>query len=142
MRGVTLYSYYGEAMLELRARKNAVPAGQASAMIQDLWQGLKEDSTASNSKFCQWLDVPRRIFYYRPHKEPCRLNPVSLEPMKAMIEEEPSFGYLIVTDLPGFDKYRVQRMIHLKRWQVRKRLVDFRLRTQLLPSVAMRPDES
>jgi transposase-like protein len=89
-----LQEAYGEAMLELRARNNAVPVGQGRAMIEGLQQGLKEDGlTVSISKLCQWFNVPRRTVYYRPQKAPSRLKPAFVEPIKAMIEEEASFGY-------------------------------------------------
>ena len=43
------------------------------------------------------------------------------EPIKAMIEEEPSFGYRTVAGLLGMNKNAVQRIFQLKGWQVRKR---------------------
>jgi hypothetical protein len=50
-----LQEAYGEAMLELRAGKSAVPAGQGRAMIGGLRQGLKDDDVAVPiSKLCQW----------------------------------------------------------------------------------------
>ena len=111
-------------------------------MIEGLQQGLKEDGfTVSISKLCQWFNVPRRTVYYRPHKAPSRLNPTFVEPIKAMIEEEPSFGYRTVASLLGFNKNTVQRIFQLKGWQVRKRPVGFRPRIEALPSVATRPDE-
>jgi tRNA A37 N6-isopentenylltransferase MiaA len=57
-----LQEAYGEAMLELRARKKiAVLVGGGREMIEALRQGLMEDGfTVSISKPCQWLDIPRR----------------------------------------------------------------------------------
>ena len=111
-------------------------------MIEGLQQGLKEDGfTVSISKLCQWFNVPRRTVYYRPRKAPSRLNPAFVEPIKTMIEEEPSFGYRTVASLLGFNKNTVQRIFQLKGWQVRKRPVGFRPRIEALPSVARRPDE-
>lgn len=43
------------------------------------------------------------------------------EPIKALIEEEPSFGYRTVAGLLGMNKNTVQRIFQLNRWQVRKR---------------------
>ena len=63
------------------------------------------------------------------------------EPIKALIEEEPSFGYRTVAGLLGMNKNTVQRIFQLKGWQVRKRAVGFRPRIEALPSVARRPDE-
>ncbi len=111
-------------------------------MIEGLQQGLKVDVfTVSISKLCQWFNVPRRTVYYRPHKAPSRLNTAFLEPIKAMIEAEPSFGYRTVANLLGFNKNTVQRIFQIKGWQVRKRPVGFRPRIEALPSVATRPDE-
>jgi len=41
-----------------------------------------------------------------------------LTPIKAMIEENPSFGYRTVAHLLEFNKNTVQRMFQLKVWQV------------------------
>ena len=58
-----------------------------------------------------------------------------------MIEENPSFGYRTVAALLGFNKHTVQRIFQLKGWQVKKRPVGFRPRIEVLPSVAVAPDE-
>jgi putative transposase len=63
------------------------------------------------------------------------------KPIKAMIEENPSFGYRTVAHLLSFNKNTVQRIFQLKGWQVRKRPIGFRPRVQALPSVATAPDE-
>ena len=111
-------------------------------MIEGLQQGLKDEGvTVSISKLCQWFNVPRRTVYYKPSKASLRLNPAFVEPIKAMIEEEPSFGYRTVANLLGFNKNTVQRIFQLKGWQVRKRPIGFRPRIEALPSVASRPDE-
>ncbi|WP_215779018.1 DDE-type integrase/transposase/recombinase [Paludibacterium sp. B53371] len=64
-----------------------------------------------------------------------------MAPIKAMIEENHSFGYRTVAGLLGFNKNTVQRIFQLKGWQVKKRPVGFRPRVQALPSVAERPNE-
>jgi hypothetical protein len=53
---------YGQAMLELRARKKAgVPAGRGREVIETIRHGLEEDGfKVSISKLCQWFDMPRR----------------------------------------------------------------------------------
>ncbi len=80
-------------------------------MIEGLRQGLKDDGvTVSISKLCQWFNVPRRTVYYKSCKAPPRLNPAFVEPIKAMIEAEPSFGYRTVANLLGFNKNTVQRL--------------------------------
>jgi len=69
------------------------------------------------------------------------VNSALAERIKALIEEEPSFGYRTVAGLLGMNKNTVQRIFQLKGWQVRKRAVGFRPRIDALPSVARRPDE-
>ncbi len=61
--------------------------------------------------------------------------------IKAMIEENASFGYRTVAHLLGFNKNTVQRIFQIKGWHVRKRPVCFRPRIQSLPSVAKAPNE-
>ena len=79
--------------------------------------------------------------YYRVQKATPKLQQHFVVPVKAMIEENPSFGYRTVAGLLGFNKNTVQRIFQLKGWQVKKRPVGFRPRVQALPSVAQRPNE-
>ena len=95
----------------------------------------------SISQLCRWFGVPRRTVYYRPRRSPPKVNSALAERIKALIEEEPSFGYRTVAGLLGMNKNTVQRIFQLKGWQVRKRAVGFRPRIEALPSVARRPDE-
>jgi putative transposase len=74
-------------------------------------------------------------------KSPPKVDPRLAEPIKAMIEESPSFGYRTVAHLLGFNKNTVQRIFQIKGWQVRKRPIGFRPRIQALPSVATMPNE-
>ena len=64
-----------------------------------------------------------------------------MTPIKAMIQENPSFGSRTAAHLLGFNKSTVQRIFQLKGWQVRKRPAGFRPRVKALPSVAQRPNE-
>jgi len=105
-------------------------------------QGLRaEGFEVSMVKLCRWFGVARRTVYYRPTKAPPLVKPALAEPIKALIEEEPSFGYRTVAGLLGMNKNTVQRIFQLKGWQVRKRAVGRRPRIQALPSVAQGPDE-
>jgi len=70
-----------------------------------------------------------------------QVDPRFAEPIKAMIEEEPSFGYRTVAWLLGFNKNTVQRIFRIKGWQVRKRAIGMRPRIQAVPSVATAPNE-
>ena len=109
-------------------------------------QGLQEDGIAiSMAKLCRWFGVARRTVYYQPTKAPTKapteVNEALATPIKALIEEEPSFGYRTVAGLLGMNKNTVQRIFQLKGWQVRKRAVGHRPRVQALPSVATAPDQ-
>ena len=111
-------------------------------MIETIRQGLKADGIhVSLSKLCHWFEVPRRTVYYRPTKAIPKVDARFAEPIKAMIEENPSFGYRTVAHLLDFNKNTVQRIFQLKGWQVKKRPIGFRPRVQALPSVAQAPNE-
>jgi putative transposase len=111
-------------------------------VIETIRQGLKEDGfDVSISKICQWFAVPRRTVYYKPVKSAPQVQECFAKPIKAMIEEHPSFGYRTVAHLLDFNKNTVQRVFQLMGWQVKKRPIGFRPRIQALPSVAQRPNE-
>jgi putative transposase len=111
-------------------------------VIETIRQGLKADGfDVSISKLCRWFGVPRRTVYYRPTKAEPKVQERFATPIKAMIEEHPSFGYRTVAHLLGFNKNTVQRIFQLMRWQVKKRPIGFRPRIQALPSVASQPNE-
>ena len=85
-------------------------------------QGLKEEGySVSVSQLCRWFDVPRRSFYYRATKSAPKVQEALAGPIKALIEQEPSFGYRTVAGLLEMNKNTVQRIFQLKGWQVRKR---------------------
>lgn len=110
-------------------------------MIAALRQGLKDDGyEVSISKLCQWFGVARRSVYYKPTKAPPTVKPELAAPIKAMIEEEPSFGYRTVAGLLDMNKNTVQRIFQIKGWQVRKRAIGNRPRVEALPSVATAPN--
>jgi putative transposase len=46
-----------------------------------------------------------------------------MAPIKALIEEEPSFAYRTVVWLLGMNKNTVQRIFQIRGWQVRKRAI-------------------
>lgn len=111
-------------------------------MILDVQQGLAEEGLrVSLVKLCRWFDLPRRTLYYRSVKAAPKVQEHLVVPIKALIEEHPSFGYRTLAHLLGMNKNTVQRILQLKGWQVKKRAVGFRPRIQALPSVAKAPDE-
>lgn len=111
-------------------------------MIETIRQGLEEDGfKVSISKLCQWFDMPRRTVYYKSVKSAPKVQPRFAEPIKAMINEEPSFGYRTVAALLGLNKNTVQRIFQQRGWQVKKRPIGFRPRVQALPSVATAPNQ-
>jgi hypothetical protein len=94
-------------------------------MILHIQQGLKEDGfTVPMTKLCRWFDVPRRTVYYKPVKSTPKVQERFAEPIKQMIEAEPSFGYRTVASLLQFNKNTVQRIFQLKGWQVRNEPSD------------------
>lgn len=105
-------------------------------------QGLLADGIrVSMVKLCRWFGQPRRTVYYRPTKAPPKARADLVEPIKALIEAEPSFGYRTVAGLLAMNKNTVQRIFQLKGWQVRKRPIGHRPRIQALPSVAQSANE-
>ena len=100
-----------------------------------------EGWTVSVSQLCRWFGVPRRTVYYRPTKAPPKVRPGLAEPIKTLIEQEPSFGYRTVAGLLGMNKNTAQRIFQIKGWQVRKRAIGHRPRIEALPSVATAPDQ-
>nr|WP_226936317.1 hypothetical protein [Pseudogemmobacter faecipullorum] len=104
-------------------------------MIQRIQQGLlAEGIKVPLTWLCAWFGVPRRTVYYRPTKAAPKVDPRFAEPIKAMIGQEPSFGYRTVAWLLGFNKNTVQRVFQLKGWQVRKRPIGMRPRIEAIPS--------
>lgn len=66
-------------------------------MILRLQQGLLDEGIrASLSQLCRWFGVPRRTVYYQPTKAAPKVDEQLAVPIKAMIEENPSFGYRTV----------------------------------------------
>ena len=111
-------------------------------MILRVQQGLLDEGVkASLSQLCRWFEVPRRTVYYQPTKAVPKVDEQLAAPIKAMIEENPSFGYRTVAYLLRMNKNTVQRIFQLKGWQVRKRAIGMRPRIQALPSVATAPNE-
>lgn len=105
-------------------------------------QGLREEGLhVSMVKLCRWFGVARCTVYYQPIKAAPKVREELAAPIKALIAEEPAFGYRTVAGLLGMNKNTVQRIFQLKGWQVRKRAVGFRPRIQALPSVATAPDQ-
>ena len=100
-----------------------------------------EGVTVSMTKLCQWFGIPWRSAYYRSQRSALKVQPRFVEPIKAMIEENPSFDYRTVAHLLNFNKNTVQRIFQLKSWQVKKRPLGFRPRIEALPSVARYPNE-
>ena len=111
-------------------------------MIQTVKQGLKAEGVkVPMTKLCQWFEVPRRTVYYKPTKSAPKVQERFEKPIKAMIEQDPSYGYRTVAGLLNMNKNTVQRIFQIRGWQVKKRPIGFRARVEALPSVAASPDE-
>ena len=111
-------------------------------MIQTVKQGLEaEGVTVPMTKLCKWFEVPRRSVYYKPTKSAPKVQERLERPIKALIEQDPSYGYRTVAGLLNMNKNTVQRIFQIRGWQVKKRPIGFRPRVEALPSVAVSPDQ-
>jgi putative transposase len=111
-------------------------------LIRSLHEGLLADGIAVPlTKFCVWFGVPQWIVYDKPAKAAPKVDPRFAEPIKAMIEKEPSFGYRTVVWLLGFNKNTVQKIFQIKGWQVCKRPIGVRPWIEAVPSFATAPNE-
>ena len=111
-------------------------------MIQTVKQGLKAEGVkVPMAKLCQWFEVPRRTVYYKPTKSAPKVQERFEKPIKATIEQDPSYGYRTVAGLLNMNKNTVQRIFQIRGWQVKKRPIGFRPRVEALPSVAASPDQ-
>ncbi len=111
-------------------------------MIHRVQQGLRHDGVAASlSHLCRCFEVLRRTVYYHAAKAKPKVDAQFAVPIKAMIEENPSFGYGTVAHLLGFNKNTVQRMFKIQDCQVPKRTIGMRPGIQTLPYVPKAPDE-
>ena len=111
-------------------------------MIEQVISRLAEEGvTVSISQVCEWLDYPRRTFYYKEKRRQPGLNASLAGRIRRVIDALPYAGYRTVAWLLGENKNTVQRIFQIKGWQVRKRKSGHRPRVQSLPSVASRPNE-
>lgn len=75
--------------------------------MRSLQQGLEgEGFTVPLAKSHRWPEVARRTTYYKPTRSPARVRRELAEPIKEMIEAEPSFGYRTVAALLDVDRTR------------------------------------
>ena len=79
-------------------------------------QDVREQYERQIKDLHRWFGVARRTVYYRPVKAGPKLQARLVAPVKAMIEENPSFGYRTVAHLLGMNKNTVQRIFQLKGW--------------------------
>ena len=111
-------------------------------MILGIQRDLQSEGvTVSVSRLCHWFEVPRRTMYYKPTKVAPKVQDRFEKPIKAMIDQDPSYGYRTVAGLLSFNKNTVQRIFQIRGWQVKQRPIGFRPRVQAMPSVAQTPDE-
>lgn len=101
----------------------------------------EEGTPVSISKACEWAEISRRTFYYKPKVRKRCVNELLAQRIRRVIDALPYAGYRTVAWLLGENKNTVQRVFQIKGWQVRKRKSGHRPRVQALPSVATRPNE-
>ena len=116
-----LTSAYGEAMLELKARKSSVSLSRPGRGLVFLVQGeMAEDGDkVSVSQLSRWFGVPRRTLYYKPTKQAPKVNPILAKKVKALIDELPFAGYRALAFLLGLNRNTVQRINQIKGWLCR-----------------------
>ena len=79
------------------AKKAGGMAGAGRELIRRLQEQFQADGLkVSLSRLCTWFGVARRSVYYRPHKKAAVVKACYAEPIKQLIEAEPSFGYRTV----------------------------------------------
>lgn len=84
-------------------------------MILGIQQDLKSEGIkVTISQLCRWFEVPRRTAYYKPCKAPPKVQERFEAPIKAMIDQDPSFGYRTVAGLLKFNKNTVQRIFQIR----------------------------
>lgn len=138
----------GKTTVAAASRSYDLSPPEIEGWINDARRGMENalrakplDIRVSLVKLCTWFGAPRRTVYYKPTKAAPQVDLRFAQPIKAMIEENPSFAYRTVAFLLGFNKNKVQRIFQLNHWQVRKRPIGMRSRIQALPSVATAPNE-
>lgn len=83
-------------------------------MTQEIQQGLMvEGVSVSLSRLCRWFEMPRRTLYYKPTKTKPKVQERFEQPIKALIDQDPSFGYRTVAGLLNFNKNAVQRIFQI-----------------------------
>ena len=93
----------------------------------------------SVSLLCHWFGVLHLTD--RPTKRYAKVQPELADLIKALIEQEPSFGYRTVAGLLGMNKNTLQRIFQLRAWHIRKRAIGHRPHIDALVSVATAPDQ-
>ena len=74
-------------------------------MIESVRQGLESEGVSVPiTKLCRWFEMPRRTLYYKPTKAAPKVQERFEKPIKAMIDQDPSFGYRTVANLLSFNK--------------------------------------
>lgn len=106
-------------------------------MILGIHRGLLADGFAVPlTKLCACFGVARRRVCCLPTKGAPKVAARFAEPIRTMIEGNPSFGHRTVAWLLEFNKNTVQRIFQLRGWQVRKRALGLRPRSEAIPSIA------
>ncbi len=68
---------------------------------------VDEGLTVSMTKLCQWFGSPLRSAHQRSQRSAPNVRPRFVEPIKAMIQETPSFGYRTISHPLNFNKNTV-----------------------------------
>lgn len=103
-----------------------------------------EGAEVSIKKLCTWFRVPRSTLYYRPKKAseriPRALNPILTEQIRAVIEENPTYGVRRITAVvrrnlqKAVNRKAVHRIMKINGWQVCKKSSGFKKRARQMKS--------
>jgi putative transposase len=108
-----------------------------TALVSQVVKGV--DVTVLMTKLCEWFGIPRYSAHYKPRQSKPKVQECFAKPVKATIEENPSFGYYrTLAHLLDFNKNTMQRVVQLMRWRVKNRPIGFWPSIQVLPSIAQR----
>jgi len=102
---------------------------------------IEKGHRVSITQLGRWFGIPRRTLYYRPKQRKWKLDPVKVQKVKAAMERFSTYGYRRLANETGMNKKAVQRILHLKGWQVRKRPKGARPPAKAMPSVSISPNQ-
>ncbi len=98
-------------------------------MIALAWRAAADEGAViATAKLCKLFCILRHSAYYQSRRSTLKVQLRFAQPIGAIIEKNPSFGYRAVAYLLNFNKNTLQWIFQVKGWQVKKRTLGFRPR--------------